>query len=193
MADIYVDYSRVWDFYEDNHDRLKYVQAKIAENKETKHAVCLTDKNDLPRFTVYWDDQKIEEAYAVSYYDCMNVVRGLYQRYLFPVVEGVPDSQEENTAEEARDDLIYEREDELRLATIDFLSVLLGCDAEEVQGDYLDVIDEFLENACQNLADEFNISVYRPTLLTDDETGSDIYVEYPYLDIDVEVETDEKK
>lgn len=87
------------------------------------------------------------------------------------------------------DDEIYQRDDELEMATKDFLAVLLNCDVDEIgelYGRYL--VSDYIEYACELLAEEFSISVYHPRWVTDDETGVDEYVQYPYLDVDTDEE-----
>ena len=49
-----------------------------------------------------------------------------------------------------------------------------------------DVLDNFLEY----LATEYNLQIYRPMIVTDEETGCEIYTEYPY-DTDSYFEDDE--
>lgn len=90
--------------------------------------------------------------------------------------------EEENEIDQKTLDLIYEREDQLNQAMGDFLATILfeedGVAVKEIYGKELvsEAVDDFL----QYLADQHNVSVYRPTLDTDPETGEEILKEFPY-------------
>lgn len=90
--------------------------------------------------------------------------------------------EEENEIDQKILDLIYEREDQLNQAMGDFLATILfeedGVAVKEVYGKELvsEAVDDFL----QYLADNHSVSVYRPTLETDPETGEEILKEFPY-------------
>lgn len=113
-------------------------------------------------------------------------------KYPLPKVPDNLDEMDDNDIVEVvaeLDDEIYQRDDELEMATKDFLAVLLNCDTEEIgelYGRFL--VADFIEYACELLAEEFLISVYHPRWYTDEETGVDEYVQYPYLDVEPEEE-----
>ena len=78
---------------------------------------------------------------------------------------------------------MYEREDELRLALCYFHQVVLmdledGVDIESYYGP--GIIDEILDYFLEYLGFEQRLPVYRPMFITDDETGEEVYTEYPY-------------
>lgn len=79
-------------------------------------------------------------------------------------------------------DVIYEREDEINQAIGDMLAVVLCEDditaVKELYG--AEFVSEVVDDFLQYLADNHNVSVYRPTLETDPETGEEILKEYPY-------------
>lgn len=79
-------------------------------------------------------------------------------------------------------DTIYEREDELTQAMGDLLAVVLceeDCNAvKEMYGEQL--INEAVDDFLQYLAETHNVSIYRPTLDIDLETGEEILKEFPY-------------
>ena len=90
-----------------------------------------------------------------------------------------PDEEDE---EQKILDTIYEREDELTQAMGDFLAVVL-CEEDysavkELYGEQF--INETVDDFLQYLAEMHNVSIYRPTLAIDPETGEDILKEYPY-------------
>lgn len=79
-------------------------------------------------------------------------------------------------------DVIYEREDEINQAIGDMLAVVLCEDditaVKELYG--AEFVSEVVDDFLQYLADNHNVSVYRPTLETDPETGEEILKEFPY-------------
>ena len=97
----------------------------------------------------------------------------------------VPPEEEEDDEVDGEQkilDIIYEREDEINQAMGDFLAVVL-CEnditaVKELYG--AELVSEAVDDFLQYLADTHNVSVYRPTLETDPETGEEILKEYPY-------------
>ena len=93
------------------------------------------------------------------------------------------------------EDAQYEREDELQLALCSFLAVVLGeemfCDETDIMEFYgTEFVNDVLDNFLEYLATEYNLQIYRPMIVTDEETGCEIYTEYPY-DTDSYFEDDE--
>lgn len=92
------------------------------------------------------------------------------------------EEEEEYEEEQKILDIIYEREDELHQAMGDLLAIILCEDdvtaVKELYGEALvsEAVDDFL----QYLSDMHNVSVYRPTLETDPETGEEVLKEFPY-------------
>lgn len=200
-VNIHLKPTEVWPFFAENKARLENEMVAIAENEETSHSVYLTEENGCPLLSVYKDDTKLYEEGAVSAADSESTTKQIYLKYLFPVVVHEPkynfqsdldeEDDEELTAEmelQMMEDEIYEREDALMFAMQDFLEVVLNCNTpsqiKELYGE--DLVDELLDSFCRLLAEEHLISVYRPTFVTDEETGEESYVEYPYLDVDDE-------
>lgn len=199
-VNIHLKPTEVWPFFAENKARLKNEMVAIAENEETCYSVYLTEENGCPLLSVYKEDTKLYEEGAVSAADSESTTKQIYLKYLFPVVVHEPkynfqsdpeEDEEEITAEmemQMMEDEIYEREDALMFAMQDFLEVVLNCNTpsqvKELYGE--DLVDELLDSFCRLLAEEYLISVYRPTFVTDEETGEESYVEYPYLDVDDE-------
>lgn len=191
---IYVPAGDVWSFFQSNIDRLKDEMVAIAENEETNYVVYLTEDKGYPSFSVCKGENAAEyEEGAINESDCEDTAKRCYVRFLFPVVvnneKGFPKSffaeleDDEDTTEQDRQDNIYVREDELRLAMCDFLQVALNleCDpadimtvcGSELVADTLDYILEYIGL-------ELGLEVYRPMFITDEESGCEIYTEYPY-------------
>lgn len=189
---------KVWSFFQDNKERLSEEMVAIAENNETEYVVYLTEENRLPLFIVCNGryDNEFSEG-AVNESDCTETAKRCYARFLFPVTvsnkNAIPHSQfdeadedeeyEEVLTEQEMEDAIYEREDELQLAMSDFLQVVLreGRDGTDIVGTYGEsMVNEILDHVLEFLSDEMCLPIYRPTFLTDDDTGEEVYTEYPY-------------
>ena len=102
-----------------------------------------------------------------------------------PKPVSVPHEEEEDDEvddEQKILDVIYEREDEINQAVGDMLAVVLCEDditaVKELYG--AEFVSEVVDDFLQYLADNHNVSVYRPTLETDPETGEEVLKEFPY-------------
>lgn len=199
-VNIHLKPTEVWQFFIKNKGRLENEMVAIAENEEASRFVYLTEENGCPLLSVYKEDTKLYEEGAVSAADSESTAKQIYLKYLFPVVvhgsvhtfqTDFDEEDDEITAEmelQMMEDEVYEREDALIFAMQDFLEVVLNCDTPtQIRQLYgKELVDELLDSFCRLLAEEYLISVYRPTFVTDEETGEESYVEYPYLDVDGE-------
>lgn len=190
-ANVYITPDAVWDFFSNNKERLKKEMVVIAENDDTNYAVYLTEDCNLPLFLVCKGSEKPEYKEWADEEDCSEIARKFYSTYLFPVIVTNDkftkeiDEPEEDLTRQEMEDAQYEREDELMLALGDFLSVVIqeGDDGTDVLDAYgQDFFDEILDHFLEYIAQECCIPVYRPMILTDEETGCEIYTEYPYND-----------
>lgn len=202
-VDVHIPANEVWSFFQENKDRLSEEMVAIAENTDTEYAVYLTEDYGYPTFFVCKGDLPPEyEEGAINPKDCEQTVKKCYAQYLFPVQVQTPNSypfreddenDEESSSLQEIQDFIYEREDELRLALCDFLQVVLmdleeGADIESYYGP--GVIDEILDYILEYLGFEQKLPVYRPMFVSDDETGTEVYTEYPY-DMEGQYELDD--
>jgi len=187
-VNIHIPADEVWSFFQKNKDRCTKEMIAIAENSDTEYAVYLTEDEGYPLFSVCKGDAPPEyEEGAISENDCTKTAKNCFLKYLFPVVvtnkKAVLDSTGEDITAQEMEDAVYEREDELLLAMGDFLQVVLqeGKDGTDIIDTYgsdvvMDILDYFLEH----LANDQCFEIYRPTIITDEDTGSEIYVEFPY-------------
>lgn len=187
-VDIHIPADEVWSFFQKNRDRCSKEMIAIAENTDTEYAVYLTEDNGYPSFAVCKGvgEPEYEEG-AISENDCGDTAKRCYVKYLLPAVAC---DAKDNIACQTAEDAIYEREDELRFALCDFLEIVLredgdGLEAMDIYG--VEMIDEMLDRILECIATEFCLEVYRPTIITDEDTGCELYVEYPYEDYDKEV------
>lgn len=193
---IYVPAEDVWLFFQNNITRLKEEMVAIAENQDTKYAVYLTEDKGYPSFSVCKGDSKAEyQEGAISEHDCTETAKRCYVRYLFPVMvtneNGFPKStfeeldnhDDDGLTEQDKQDNVYIREDELRLAMCDFLKVALNldCDPVEIIPEYgAALVDDVLDAILEYIGIEHGLEVYRPMFLVDEDTGDEMYSEYPY-------------
>lgn len=194
-TNIHIPAEDVWKFFQKNKKRLSEEMVAIAENEDTEYAVYLTEDNGYPLFSVCKgkSDSEFEEG-AINELDCTETAKRCYVRYLFPVVvtkdnitkfSELDDDEDEPMSEQDRQDAMYEREDELQLAMADFLQVVLqeGSDGTDIIDMYgPDMIDELLDIVLEHIAADLCLPVYRPMFFIDEETGEEIYEEYPYGD-----------
>ena len=193
--EVYVKPKEAWDFFAENIKRLADEQVAIAENNETDYFVYMTEDKGCPLLSVWrGEHSKMYEEPAVNRHDLEVTLKRIYLKYLTPLVvdseKKFPINKEPEPPEDVRDpelelvimqDEVYKREDDLQLATDDYLLELLCCKSyEQMIKEYGNFVDEFLERVCEILADEFSISVYRPKFEYDEETGIEEFVEFPY-------------
>lgn len=193
----YLSPEDVWDFFISNKARLEREMVMIAENTDTGYAIYITESAGFPRVSVCKNDKKPEIAEPlISREDCATSIKQLVMKFLMPVVvvtgnipklpESVPKEapvSEVIAEEESRMEAIDDREDELALSLYDFLSTVVGdeeftefCNCEP------SAIEEILDKFLMLLADEYGLTIYRPTYI-ETEMGEEIYAEYPYNEI----------
>lgn len=178
MTNIYVGAGQTWDFFCDNHEQLEKEMVMIAENEDTEYAVYLTDDCGQPLFVVCKGDNPPERTeLATDHFDCVETAELIYANYLFPVVISNDDTDDHSDMEDAQ----YIREDELRLGLEDFLAVVMQVEDNSAVEDELGTItigslmDEIL---C--LIASYDICIYCPSFVVDEESGEEIFEEYPY-------------
>ena len=121
-----------------------------------------------------------------------------YTRYLFPVMitddkyipEDVPDNGEDDETWMDMEDAMYERNDELGLAMADFLAIALqegdndGTNILEAYG--YEVVDEILDGFLKELSEDYGFHIYRPMIVTEKESGCEVFTEFPYDEYDID-------
>ncbi len=193
---IYVPAKDVWTFFKSNTARLKKEMVAIAENEGTKYAVYLTEDKGYPSFSVCKDDGEAEyQEGAISERDCAETAARCYARYLFPIEihneKWFPESSfedlnglaDKDLTEQDKQDNVYVREDELRFAMCDFLKVVLrlDCDPVEILTECgIALVDDVLDAILEYIGVDLGLEVYRPMFLVDEQSGDEVYSEYPY-------------
>lgn len=157
--------------------RMKSEMILVAESECTGYEVYVSIDSRLVTLYVYEGERLEYNEAVVSAEDCKSTAKRLYAKYLMP---------SENKREEPVDDPdlyweIDEREDELMFAFMEFLSVVCDYDITAAfdAGYEMEMRDAF-EDILARLAYEHGFFVYRPTFIIDEETGDEMYTEYPY-------------
>lgn len=206
---LYLATSDIWSHYFKNADRLQTQEDCVAESSENGMALYITGESIFPQLMLYVRDKLLiqrsvstkEECSKWAVYLIMKYVAGVpadedieeedekpkiiempSRKYDEPVDEDTEDECDSDDKEQKIMDVIYEREDELSQAMADFLAVVLcEYDCAAVKEEYGDAfIDGIVDDFLQYLADNHCLSVYRPVLEEDPETGEEILKEFPY-------------
>lgn len=179
MAEIYVPANETWEFFRENKERLSKEMVTIAEDQSAGSSICMTEKDGFPVYVVYYNDKIEYTEETLNEIDTKETAKEIYTAFLNEDSDfGNGDSLQD------QEDQAYEREDQLTLALCDFLEVVLdenkeGIDILAELGE--DTVSDILDNFLSYLSDEYSIQIYRPTFVTDPDTGEEIFTEYPYL------------
>lgn len=181
MLKVIVGVDDVWSYFQKYKENLEKTEHIIAENDEYGVVISLTSERGLPCFIVTADGYQYEEESAVSEKDCKETAEKLYNDYLTDKFITNSNAEYEGLSRLDQEDMISERELELDdaismlLDTLieDDLSMLFGTETDEVCEDLKDHILEYLYR-------KHGISVRRPMVLEDEETGEEFFEEYPY-------------
>ena len=204
---VHVSPDNIWEFFQNNKGRLVDSKVVLAENTDTGYAVLLTNDYDgVANLIVERNEEKIYNNYEWEAYGCYKTYRNLIGTYLLPVVEDtqpqpssernfsdydIPDDLPPNVSvESAEDDELqemedaqYEREDELLLATADYLSIAMNEGAGDggaiIEAYGTEFVNEVTDHILEYLASEQGVEIYRPTIF-DGDNGERMLIEYPY-------------
>lgn len=210
MATILIEYSLAKEYFIQHKAELSKNSRVLAFDKDTGISIQLSANGDNPVVEAFDDTGSIYEIEVVQLSAFPQVVKIMYEKYLtsdvyeaitdssivdkalqeggIPVVDSEEDDDEQEadiTEEELNDaieDKITEREDELDTAMYDFLSTVAGWDAIG-----LNITDEVVEDCKEHfleyLARKHGVQIYRPMIIeydNDDGTTDEEYEEYPY-------------
>ena len=166
----------IWDFYKANESRLNREMVLIAENTDPDEKVFLSCEDTLPYVYFFKNGKRICSEGMVSYLDAKTTTLSYYEKFS-PSKEEKP-KKAEKTVGDLMDD-IYEREDALDLALRDFLEVVLQRNEVSIRAIDVNTFTDVLEDVLSVIA-EHGFPIYRPMFIADDDTGSELLVEYPY-------------
>lgn len=205
-VNLYLSTAQIWDHFFDNVARLQDNEDCIAENSDNGMSLYLTANTIFPELVLYNKNTPTLYRLVRNRDECGKWAVYLITKYVAAVpVDGVPeekpkiielptakvnepepadayDGPSEDEEEQKIMDLIYQREDELSMAMGDLLAVVLCEDdrnaiLEAYGTSFIDgVVDDFLDYLYEN----HMVSIYRPTLEYDEETGCEVLKEFPY-------------
>lgn len=177
MQKIMVDSSDVWNYFQKHKAELEKSEYIIAENEEYGVEISLTNEEGLPCFIVTADGYQYSEERAVSANDCKATVETLYENFLTEkFIDG-----EDYASRLDQEDMISERELDLDDAFTMLLDTLIEEDLGLFFGAEADeVLEDLKDHTLEYLYRKHGISVRRPMVLEDEETGEDFFEEYPY-------------
>ena len=194
MEEYNIDYytpDEVWDLFQLNKGEIMDEPIVIAECEETEIEIHMTgvmcEGEVIPEIIVYLEGQEFYSEKAIDEKDCKHTVDSIYDKYLDP--DNLEYYLEHRYDEPNADEFDYEefekaafdRDEDLHNVVYEYLTGLLDCSPETLLGfkETDEICDDLLEKTCRYLHSRWDISVYRPTIVTDSD-GVDHYSEYPY-------------
>lgn len=176
MTNIIITPSEVWTYFQEYKDKLKTEMHKIAESPNGSWEVWISSEDDNLRIIVTdTDDDIIDEGWATTEHECLDIVGDIYSCYL-----GYVDADDEvdldSEDEYINQELISAREDEIDVLFQNFLFDLLPDTDEDI---IATAADDIKEHVLEYIARKHRLPIYRPMYL-EGEDGKDFYSEYPY-------------
>lgn len=158
----------IWDFIEDNREKLEENPEIIAEDSEI--TIYLSISHTVPIISVYSGGNEAMAEAVFSEADAKQTTEKIY-------AEAIIDDDQIDIEE-----AIQTREEELDLVVEDLLLVVFD------EGDALSIdLEEAKEKILTFLSNEYPESlIYRPMLVDDD--GEEVYSEFPYSEYEIEIE-----
>lgn len=156
----------------------KEVWARMKEGKGSRISIAKDDDLDVEMFAegdniyVMQSGVAVCESRVWSAEECARIIGEDLEEYFY--------NYSDVDEDEAIEDAIIEREDELDQAIMDFLATVLGEGFYDLDGDSSgEIIEDCKEHFLEYIARKFSISIYRPMYL-EDEDGTDFYTDTPY-------------
>ena len=202
MAEFYFSPAEAAEIY---FDRLlgSNEQVLLAEDMERGVCVYLYDAGMVPKITVFMNGELKEAIGVTPITDIEDHVCTVYSSWFRNLVCETPNFDDTDAPydyddpdvppddydpeldgvvpedELTDDDIIEESELHLEDTLIDFASEVIGCTKQEFKRDYKEKIPRLVDNIFEMMARKFDMPIYRPMRLQDDD-GSYFISEYPY-------------
>lgn len=170
----------VWDIFQYQIRRMPDEPLLVGESDTTDVSIAVFNDDGIPYVIVYRDDEEVFGENAFSKTDLESVISHAWEVFFKASEEKemIDSWEEEREAVEQFEEIEY-REDELDIAVMEFLDVVMDGEAppfnEESAKMYADIKEHFLEYVYK----KHGLSPRRPMFL-EDENGEDFYTEYPY-------------
>ena len=177
----------LWDLFIEKKDYLKTHTIIIAENPEIDSTVFLTaemiDGEYYPSVTVWFEDAEVYSETVDNMLDLKEAAEDIYESYLsddFMTQRYFATVDKEDEINDQQD-AIDQRECELYDAAADFLEVICNAKLSKIvsYSEADDICEDIVNRVCEHLYTEYNISVFRPMML-EDENGEEFYEKFPY-------------
>lgn len=175
---ILVEADKVWEYFKKREDDLTSDYATIAMSDDEAVLICVTEHHGFPQIVVFEDGEDIFEEVALSPLDCAQTSEYAYDIFLNGWREDFGAETEDDKPEVDEEKLIQFREDELSDAVYAMLDTVL-LDSKRGYLILEDLIEPVKDLICEHLARHFNLDIYRPMMLEDEE-GEEFFTEYPY-------------
>lgn len=205
-AKIHLATTQIWNYFWRNYKHFGDNEALIANNSDNGMSLYLTSEGYYPQLVVYGPGNKplvwrmvrqAEECNLAAVFLISNFIAGKTEKVAAAEQKNSDETESSCDQEDEEDqkilDTIYEREDELEMAMSDLLAKVFCEDSREIIEEAYgkDIVKDVLDDFLQYLYDTHGISVYRPTIITDDKTGEEVFAEFPYGWNDAEMDADE--
>lgn len=180
MVEIRVPPENTWSFFSENRKRLHNKMLLLASNADvegTTTSIYMSEEDGFPQFVVFVDDEPVCMTEACNEKQCVQEAKDLYDKL------GEEDEEDDTPATESDEEIENERsicysEDALDQAFGGLLETIAEQDYYQ-RPDADKISDDIKELVCEYLYRKYNISVYRPMYL-EDEDGKEFFVEHPY-------------
>lgn len=178
-ADVYVYPTELWSFIRENASSLKTTNYIIAEYPRYDVEILLTQNEDVPEIYAMIDGKMTDSSKLLhTKEDAIIECRRFYGLYLKAPASTKADQNDDVAVlfdQSDREKEVTDRDDELFVAMTDFLNVVIGDEAFDLEDQEVEaVLDDVLAVIS---ADGYD--VYRPCFFTG-EDGSEYYEEFPY-------------
>lgn len=203
-ANIIVEASAVWGYFQSKKADLFGTMILIAENPEYGTGIYLSNDCGYPDITVMADNVVVEEEIPTNPTICFLTVTDFYNDYLTASAikllsnfeESIRkeddyetsianDKSEKLTAEDERE-MIEDREDALDLAVLDFITAVTDEPFYNTDPTYSAIIEDVKDHFCEYLARKHDLPVRRPMYLSYPDGVE--FEEYPYENMEFEDE-----
>ena len=189
-VEIRVPYDRTWSFFVENRQKLNNTMLLLASNMDvegTTTSIYMSEEDRFPQFVVFVDDEPVCITEVCNAKQCVQEAKDLYDRlYDDDDPDDILDQfceEDDAPATESDEEIENERsicysEDALDQAFGGLLETIAEQDYYQ-RPDADKISDDIKELVCEYLYRKYNISVYRPMYL-EDEDGKEFFVEHPY-------------
>lgn len=174
MTNVMIAPSEVWTYFQEHKDELKTEMCKIANSPYGSWEVWISNEDDNLRIIVAdTDDDIIDEGWATTERECLDIVGDIYSCYIGYVDDEVDLDGEDDYINQ---EIIAKRENEIDVLFQNFLFDLLPDTDEDI---IATAADDVKEHVLEYIARKHRLPIYRPMYL-EGEDGKDFYSEYPY-------------